>query len=236
MADIASFKDFHREFEKYRRDNRWMYRGQAKAEWPVIPKAGRHPYCERDDLEYLESWARRAAEFIGKTPESIWESMALAQHHGLPTRLLDWTYNPLVAAFFACLDEPDSDGIIYCYMPELKIIPQNAKPNKLKQVMKYRPNVIASRIGRQSGLFSAHPEPKADLRKSIKEGEKLTSYVIKSSYKQKMLFELNHYGVNRLTLMGDLDGLSAHIRWTLENRRFWSDHDEFMREFGGDVR
>ncbi|MGZ5029412.1 MAG: FRG domain-containing protein [Methylobacter sp.] len=236
MTDITSFENFHREFEKYHRDNRWMYRGQAKSDWSVVPKAGRQPYCERDDLEYLESWARRATEFIGKSPENIWEAMALAQHHGLPTRLLDWSYNPLVAAFFACLDEPSSDGIIYCYMPDVQILHKKAEPQKLTQVMKYRPNVIASRIGRQSGLFSVHPKPKKDLRDSIGEGEKLTSYVIKASYKQKMLFELNHYGINRLTFMGDLDGLSVHMRWTLENRRYWSDHNEFMREMAGDTR
>jgi len=236
MGDITSFDDFHREFEKYRRDNRWMFRGQAKADWPVIPKAGRHPYCERNDLDYLESWTRRAAEFIGRVPENIWEAMALAQHHGLPTRLLDWTYNPLVAAFFACLDEHDSDGVIYCYMPEMQIVPGKMEPKNLKQVLKYRPNVIASRIGRQSGLFSVHPEPKVDLRETIGCTDQLTCHVVKSTYKRRMLFELNHYGVNRLTLFGDLDGLSGHMRWTLENRRYWSEHDEFMRELEGNVR
>ena len=37
----------------------------------------------------------------------------LAQHYGVPTRLLDWTENPLVAAYFAVLDHPDDDGCIW---------------------------------------------------------------------------------------------------------------------------
>jgi FRG domain len=153
----------------------------------------------------------------------------------LPTRLLDWSYNPLVAAFFACICEPDRDAAIYCLIPEWHIFPDIAKPDKYDKIAIYKPNMVASRIGRQSGLFTTHPIPSLELSEGLSNKDKLETHTIKAEYKRQMLFELNHYGVNKLTLMGDLDGLSAHMCWTLENRRYWADHDEFMRELTGET-
>ncbi|SER71259.1 FRG domain-containing protein [Natrinema salaciae] len=65
------------------------------------------------ELLLLRNFAQYGANEIDE-PRSVWHLLSLAQHYGLPTRLLDWSFSPLVAAYFATVaGDTDHDGAIW---------------------------------------------------------------------------------------------------------------------------
>jgi hypothetical protein len=93
-----------------RRRSSGVYRGAADAAWPLLTSLDQlggagNPHTKADLEEYiLRNFVRYSRPYFVSAPVNDWEVLVAAQHHGLPTRLLDWTYSPLVAAHFATVD------------------------------------------------------------------------------------------------------------------------------------
>jgi hypothetical protein len=103
-----------------RRRDSGVYRGEGDARWPLLTSldklGGTRPPHTKADLEehILRNFIRYSRPHFNQPPADEWEIMVAAQHHGLPTRLLDWTYSPLVAAHFATLNsERASDRVVW---------------------------------------------------------------------------------------------------------------------------
>ena len=227
--ELKKIEDFHKYLEKYRKITWFKFRGQSDSSWKLIPKAGREPYTNVTDISLFSHWKRRAIAHLEKEQYSEWELLAIAQHTGLPTRLLDWTHNPLVAAFFATSENYDVDGAIYIYNPDSIINHEIAEPfdydEKEKKVKFHLPNSSSSRIINQLGYFSVHGNPKLALNDKTKEGT-LEKIIIKKEIKKDLMFMLNQYGINYLTLFPDLEGLSKHLGWFAENYNYWDNSFE----------
>lgn len=148
-------------------DRQCVFRGEDAACYPLRPRVGRfeHPADSVPmEKELLEVFKKRALPLLPITPANDWEWLALAQRHGLATRLLDWTANPLVAAFWA-VQEPYRGGDRVLYALGCRGVPTGpapaASPFEVEAVTLYRPTHIGPRFLAQCGVFSVHPDPMA---------------------------------------------------------------------------
>lgn len=85
------------------------YRGQACKDWNLKPGVFRKPFSEHEILRKAELKLWNEVSLLS----TYLEKLIYFQHYGLSTRLLDVTYNPLVALYFACCENEETDGAIY---------------------------------------------------------------------------------------------------------------------------
>ena len=155
-----------------------------------------------------------------------WNILALAQHHGLPTRLLDWTYSALTALWFAVKDQAKlengiyKDGVVWVFSPSIEDYhePDNdLSPYSIKTTKVFRPKHVGQRITAQSGLFTVHvisnDRGGSHIEKLKRYGSKLVKINVKAASFPKLREELHMLGVNHAYMVPDLDGLCKHLEW-----------------------
>jgi hypothetical protein len=218
---IKSFEDLHAAVKDYG-NSTVIYRGVRDMAYPLVPKIGRYKKLRaasglqeapanriKEELTILRLFKERAIPHLDFIPDSDWEWLAIAQHHGLPTRLLDWTRNPLVAAYFAVRSEHAGDSAIYAYHDKHYIdISKHSNPFKYPKVGRFIPPHIAQRITAQTGIFTIHPSPTVPFEDSSVE-----RFIIKQEFRRPLKKMLFRYGTHAASLFPDLDGLAEHIEW-----------------------
>lgn len=192
----------------------YFYRGHSSVDYKLIPSIGRfvkegsEPALLQFEREIFEDFKRKYSMFTDVRPNNDMEFLFLAQHYGLPTRLLDWTYNPLIALYFACCSHMDKDAVVYQSYPFSHKFFQPNVDNILNfdDFTFLLPNLTDVRYKNQNGLFVLYPEPWKDNFDYIS-----TKFVISASAKGLIINKLSKIGINQSFIMPSLDSLCKDI-------------------------
>jgi hypothetical protein len=238
---------------------RWIFRGVSASNHALIPKAGRpsvstqllmeifpeHEQASRD-LEYkkrlayekyaIEQFQKAGRPFLQFEPRSDLEWLAVAQHHNLPTRLLDWTLSPLIAAYFAVKRKPELEPLIWKSTGKGQAVAQirfktsrrmmpgaiyvARAPDEIvnsdkynpftgsrdRPVRLYSPPHISPRVTVQKAVLTVHHDPWRPWAP-----RSLVKYEIPGEKFREIRKALDIAGINESTMFPDLDGIGRHL-------------------------
>ncbi len=219
--------------EKARNNADLLFRGQRR-DLPLLPRLARldREHKLKGKIKKIEQLIirefTRTSRLLSKSiPEDKWDVLSLAQHHGLPTRLLDWSFSALTGLWFAVskppyIDKEDApeDGIVWILAPlldDFRLDTRRFNPLSNTTTKVFRPRIVSNRISAQAGAFTVHQIDRTGHVVPFEKNKayffKLTKVRVPPSAFPGIRKQLHILGVNRSTLLPDLDGLCEHLAW-----------------------
>jgi hypothetical protein len=203
--------------------------------WPLLPGlariATRTLSLDNVERNLYSEFMTRAGDLLPMNPNA-WDVLFAMQHHGLPTRLLDWTETLGVAVYFAVWPESDGESAVWILNPFLlneavlghaglgqpyKLLPANYLEYFIERSAQFPGAALAMsplrhhpRMLRQRAGFTLH----SNMGKPLDEHfpDVVTKVVIPSEARPGALAFLRSAGISEFSLFPDLDGLARELR------------------------
>jgi hypothetical protein len=248
---------------------RYYFRGQANKDWPLIPKLARkeslRDYYREKGTKITIRNNLKAKNFIELQKELLgrirrytshdyadfyqnakfandWEWLCIAQHNNLPTLLLDWTLNPLIAMFFATNDYHNYDSDAAFFAMKLKpkadrkkmstyVGAEEIEMSTTKHPILTIPLVFTKRIESQTSrfIYSGHlnninihefwakgDKSEFDLchadKKNIPWEDKIIKFIIPKGDKRLIMRQLAACQIHEGTVFQGIHGYAKHLR------------------------
>src|SRR4051795_7115501 len=223
----------------------WAFRGHSDASWPLLSTLSRYfmsfkihkDVWPQQEQRILRIFRRKAHLLINHIPDEddSLQWLALMQHHGAPTRLLDFTWSPYVAAFFA-LERTLGDGVVWALNPARIDSGRAPKPTRMdpritgnfqryflkgnrRFIWMGEPHTMNRRLIAQSGTFAVPGVldiPTEEILNAPDQENIMAKFVMTHAVREVGMRELYRMNITYATLFPDLDGLARSMAYELE--------------------
>lgn len=229
-GQIEAVADLAKVVRRSKNTRRLLFRGQ-NVDKPLLPKLVRLaeeksiPYKQLLKIErrMLDRLQKETVPFIrGRWPANTWEWLSVAQHQGMPTRLLDWTANALAGLWFAVSADPREGNHGALWVLDVSSENERSPTGRedvfaLTRTFVFQPFHIDQRIVAQPAWFSVHrySEVKGKfvpLEQNARFARELRKYSIPVSRFRTIRQELRLMGVTQASMFPDVSVLCADIQ------------------------
>lgn len=233
----------------------WGFRGQSDSSWQIQSTLARYL---KNFKVHQDAWAhqeeriirifkRKAHHYLKTVPpdDDIMQWLSIMQHHGAPTRLIDFTWSPFVAAFFA-LNQATKKSVVWAIYPatfyyqdriELNdgtvIEPENFWPDSYDKFKKYyltknvpfvvlgEPDAMNDRLIAQSGTFAIPSVIDKPLEEILLNYPKSDNIIVKfvldtKEIRDEAMSYFHVTNINESTLFPGIDGMARSLAYELE--------------------
>jgi len=243
IKSVVDFIEWHLNISS--NNKRYAFRGHSDSNFSLIPKIARK-ILEKTVVSVNEETLGKREKILNTSlsvrlpaygydfthlneKQALWNKYIIAQHYGTPTRLLDFTRNPLVALFFCVEDElkcTEGEVIAVKYSDCEPLNNANTiekvytyPPDNIEHSFFLRPPQIDQRIQYQQSVFCCLSDPRTPLDQEsepfgVKDKTGLFHRCLIKN-KDKIKEELNLIGINHAILFPDLYGYSEFVSWKI---------------------